>query len=1315
LEDRLSPAVLTVNSTADTANATDPYLSLREAIAIVNSPVLPAGLSDRILAQISGNLHEGGTDTIVFDPAGVSGPIVLGGTQLELSLPGSTASVTIDGGDGVTVDGSGRSRVLQVDSSVQATLDHLTITHGNAPASNYGGGILNAGSLTLSHSTLSANSALFGGGIYNSGTLTANHSTLSANSAGYGGGIDSIGTLTVSNSTLAANSGMYYAGGIDSIGTLTVNNSTLSANSANDGGGIAVLTSAPVTVSNSTLYANSAVYYGAGIYNAPSLSSATLTVSNCTLSANSAGTQGGGIYNYDGLPRLQNTLVAGNRAARGSPDIYGSVQAGSSYNLVGVNDGNLTGISNGSAGNLVGTNANPIDPRLGPLADNGGPTPTLALLPDSPARGAGSLDFATATDQRGLPRVVDGEIDLGAYQTQDAVAGPRVAVSEPVRVLDPPVDHARLTFNHPMDPTGMTTAEVHLSGPAGAIPLTALTAVPATNDQQFDLAFASQSQPGDYFLVGSPAVRDIHGTPLDSSSAPVFIVAGLTGCTLTVNSTADTADPTDPFLTLREAVAIVNSSSLPDGLSPQILGQISGPLHAHGSDRIVFDPSGVTGPIVLGGTQLELSLAEGTARVTIDGGGGVTVDGAGHSRVLQVDRGAQATLDQLTIRDGSVSGVTYGGGVYNQGTLTLSNSTLSANSAYYGGGIYNGGSLTVSNSTLSGNSSGGLGGGIDNNGGSVTVRNSTLSSNPGIGIYNSSGTLTVSNSTLIGNSGGGIDNTSGTLSVSNSTLSSNSGIGISNFSGTLSVSNSTLSSNSGIGIYNFRGTLTLSNSTLSGNSSGGIDNSSGTLSVSNSTLSSNSGIGIDNSSGTVTVSNSTLAANSAGSQGGGIYNGGTLRLQNTLVAGNRAASSGPDIYGAVDSGSGYNLVGDGTGLSGISDGMNHNQIGTAASPIDPRLSPLGYYGGPTQTFALRPGSPAQAAGDPTVTGTDQRGQPRLPGYSDVGAFQSQPDPCLVSTLLDPGRLSGLLSLREAVALANVLPGDHAVSFSDALDGGQISLTAGELELSGTGGLETIDGAGRFTLDGGNRTRLVEVDPGTTADLRGLALVNGNALLGAGVYNRGTLTVAGCVLYGNVGYAGGAVLNQGELTVAGCTLAFNVATLGAAIDNEGWLVAYNSTIGYNAALAGGGAILNQPTGTAVLTSLTVSHNSGEEGGGIDVVGGLVVLRNCIVAGNYSADASTASDVAGTVASTSSYNLIGLGGSGGLSNGVNHNLVGVADSGLTTPDFSSPQTPVFGFTPDSPALGAGDLTLLSDPVLRLDQHGNVRHAPVNIGAL
>jgi hypothetical protein len=111
---------------------------------------------------------------------------------------------------------------------------------------------------------------------------------------------------------------------------------------------------------------------------------------------------------------------------------------------------------------------------------------------------------------------------------------------------------------------------------------------------------------------------------------------------------------------------------------------------------------------------------------------------------------------------------------------------------------------------------------------------------------------------------------------------------------------------------------------------------------------------------------------------------------------------------------------------------------------------------------------------------------------------------------------------------------------------------------------------------------------------------------------------------------------------------------------------------------------------------------------------VLLHNSIVAGNTSGDGSVASDVAGTVDAGSTYNLIGTGGSGGLVDGVGNNLVGAADPGLTGPDYSTSETAVFGFTADSPALGAGDQSLLADPLLSLDQHGNPRTV-VNIGAV
>jgi hypothetical protein len=263
-----------------------------------------------------------------------------------------------------------------------------------------------------------------------------------------------------------------------------------------------------------------------------------------------------------------------------------------------------------------------------------------------------------------------------------------------------------------------------------------------------------------------------------------------------------------------------------------------------------------------------------------------------------------------------------------------------------------------------------------------------------------------------GTSGGGINNT-GKLSIQNSFLTDNTaestfgtagkGGGISN-GGTLTINNSTLSGNQagtsaigmayGGGIANV-GTLTINNSTLIGNvaygvgSGGGISNG-GTLTINNSTLSGNSGIdggGISNA-GTLTINNSTLAKNTAFRWGGGID--GTVTLQNSIVAN---SPSGGNCHGTMTS-KGYNLSSDGTcSFNGTGDMNNTN----------PNLGPLQNNGGPTQTMALLPGSPAIDAGNPTgctdglghLLKTDQRGDPRPntedTGGCDIGAYERQSD------------------------------------------------------------------------------------------------------------------------------------------------------------------------------------------------------------------------------------------------------------------------------------------------------------------------------------
>ena len=253
-----------------------------------------------------------------------------------------------------------------------------------------------------------------------------------------------------------------------------------------------------------------------------------------------------------------------------------------------------------------------------------------------------------------------------------------------------------------------------------------------------------------------------------------------------------------------------------------------------------------------------------------------------------MDSGAQTVLTGLTISDGSSTTDTEnGGGIENDGVMTVNDCTLSNNfAALAGGGIYNNGAMLVMNSTITGNSASFAGGGIFN-AGLGTITGSTVSGNSsekGGGIYNGE-TLTVSNSTLFGNF-------------------ATQGIGG--------------------GIFNFS-LLTVSHSTLSGNSA---------------TL---GGGGIGNS-----ASNQTLVITT---------------LEDSIVAGNTTTTEtdGPDLQGNFPP-STYNLIGDGTNQSGLSNGNGGNLVGTSANPIPAGLLPLDFNGGPTQTMALTANSLARNAG-----------------------------------------------------------------------------------------------------------------------------------------------------------------------------------------------------------------------------------------------------------------------------------------------------------------------------------------------------------------
>jgi len=363
---------------------------------------------------------------------------------------------------------------------------------GIAPGGvSQGGGLYGSGTLTLNNSMVVANSlrggdgggvhygqggtggATQGGGLYGSGTLTVSNSTVAANTlhGGHGGGVyypsylasyggsggtsqggglyAGNGSLTVTNSTIATNTlvggyggSTYYGsrgnggnggasegGGLYGSGAFTVTNSTIATNilRAGDGG-----------TSTYSQGGDGGAALGGGLWVA---AAATAQISFSTAAANQdsggiggsgsiQGTDGpaaGGGMNNQGILQTRDTILALNTVngpgTNCGPDLSGNLGS-LGHNLIGDSDGG----SGFDRSDLLD-----VDPLLRPLQNNGGPTETMALLPSSPAIDAGDNIDAPDWDQRGpgYPRIVNGIIDIGAFEYQGNGSGPGIPLSRP--------------------------------------------------------------------------------------------------------------------------------------------------------------------------------------------------------------------------------------------------------------------------------------------------------------------------------------------------------------------------------------------------------------------------------------------------------------------------------------------------------------------------------------------------------------------------------------------------------------------------------------------------------------------------------------------------------------------------------------------------------------------------------------------------------------------------------------------------------------------------------------------------------------------
>ena len=580
--------------------------------------------------------------TIDFNDSLSGQTIPLTSIQLEISK-----NVTIDGhalASKITISGNSSTRVFVVDVGVTATLDSLIVTQGRVEGC-CGAGLLNYGTLTITNSLFSANT----------------------NDNGIGGAIMNTvpGTLTLTGSTISGNSA-YTGGGIGNDNQMTITNSTISANSSGDAGG--------------------------GIYN--NGAAATLTVTNSTFSGNSAAFDAGGIAQDSGTLNISNTIIANS--------ITNSIPGGDCYSMstLGVNLKNL--VEDGNHNCSFPLN---VDPNLGPLADNGGPTQTFVLLANSPAIDAGDDATCAAApvsnlDQRGIARPNGDHCDIGAYEHEDTGA-PTVT-----------------TFTVPSSANSLNVPITTLTAADDGV-ITAYLVTESSTPPTVGAAGWTNSAPATYSVASAgnhtlyPWAKDDAGNVSALYGSPASVDVCLSTATVTSNADSGVG-------TLRQAI----SDACDDG-TINFHASLSGDtIHLAStldiSKSLTIDGSALAAPITISGD----TDSNGTGDVRVF-----------HTTSLTV---VTITLNSLIITKGLASGPHLpnrddeGGGVLVgiHTVVNVVNSIVSDNAAANGGAISVYGTANISASTFSGNSSsnGAGGGGAILNSQVLTIKDSTAPS-----------------------------------------------------------------------------------------------------------------------------------------------------------------------------------------------------------------------------------------------------------------------------------------------------------------------------------------------------------------------------------------------------------------------------------------------------------------------------------------------------------------------------------------------------------------------------------------------------------
>jgi hypothetical protein len=505
------------------------------------------------LRQTIANASNG--DTITFDPSLAGQTITLGST-ITISK-----SITVDGGGldpRVEISGGNAVRIFLVDSTsntITPSIKNVVLKDGRQTGLSYtyyGGALFVGGYTTLNMENvlLTNNTAYTAGAIYISpyAVVSILNSEITNNEADQTGGaihVHSIGLLYLRNSTISSNlaltgGGIYFTGATNNS---QIENNVFSDNSAMAGGAIVgQLGNARIELRNNLFTSNQALgtYNGGGAIHFSASTIPTLIIlENNTFHNNIAAGNGGAAYlEMAGQYYLINNTFSHNTATTGG-NLYLAAGASVSrmYNNIIANNaggGDCYAFYNSytyGSNNLVedGTSAClpsiTGDPGLLQLADNGGPTQTMALAPDSPAINTGHDERCTPTDQRGVIRPQNAVCDIGAYELD--TTAPTVIINQAEEQTDPtylPQIQYTTVFSEPIIPSSFTSADVSIDGTANAS-TTMVSETSPHDGTTFNVTISGMANTGTVIAtIPEGGIQDIAGNTNTNSTSTDNVV-----------------------------------------------------------------------------------------------------------------------------------------------------------------------------------------------------------------------------------------------------------------------------------------------------------------------------------------------------------------------------------------------------------------------------------------------------------------------------------------------------------------------------------------------------------------------------------------------------------------------------------------------------------------------------------------------------------------------------------------------------------------------------------------------------------------------